>query len=264
MNQNFFWYCRIVGHLLHADFLNLKKEFFNKCIDLLIWVSLTVGAAGFLVASEFNVSGNMGAFFLGGCLASAGLFEVYSRVFLLVNDFESEQTIFYYLNLPIPSWLYIIKNIIYYSLNSALMGLPIIPIGKCILWNQLDLSIVCWWKLLIIYCLSSVLYATMALLFASIVPNIKSMENLWMRIIFPLWFTGGYNNSWQTTFNLSPWLGYIALCNPITYIMEGTRIALLNKQGPISFLECALATTGFIVVSIIWSIIQLKKRLDWV
>ncbi len=263
MNYIFF-YMKIIKHLLHADMLNLKKEFLNKCIDLLIWVGCVVGIAAYLMTAEFGTTNNMGVFFLGSCLASAGLFEVYNRVFMLVNDFESEQTIYYYLNLPIPAWLYMMKNILYYAINSILMGLPIIPIGKVLLWNSLDLARICWGKLLIIYVLAAILYGTIALLLASYIKSLRSMEHLWMRCIFPMWFLGGYNNSWQTTYELSPYLGYAALLNPITYIMEGSRIALLGTEGPISFLWCVSATLLFISLSAVWSLKMLKKRLDFV
>jgi len=263
MNQIFF-YMRIVMHLLHADMLNFKKEFFNKCIDLIIWVGCTVGITGYLIATEFSTTGNIGAFFLASSVASAGLFETYSRVFMLVNDFENEQTVYYYLSLPIPSWLYVIKNMIYYSIHAIVMGLPILPIGKLILWNSFDLSIICWWQLIIIYILTSMLYATLALILASFAPGIRSMDHLWMRIIFPLWFLGGYNNSWQTTYNLSPYLGYASLLNPITYIMEGCRTAILGTTGPITFAHSVGATMIFIILLTSLSIITLKKRLDWV
>ena len=43
------------------------------------------------------------------------------------------------------------------------------------------------------------------------------------RLVFPLWWLGGYTFSWQQAYALSPYFGYAALCNPLLYALEGVR-----------------------------------------
>lgn len=264
MNISFSFYARVVWNLLRADFIHFRSEFLNKCLDLLIWVGITVLATGYLMSAYFKADSQMGAFFLAGCVASVGLFDTYPRVFTLVNDFESEQTIFYYLNLPIPSWMVILKTMIFYTVNSCLLALPILPFGKLMLWNEFSFGTVSWVKLVSIYILTNMFYATVAFLAASFIPNVGKMERLWMRCIFPLWFLGGFNNSWETVNNLSRELGIITLCNPMTYIMEGTREAVLGTTGPLSFGLCIAVIAGCVLLGGFCAIIRLKKRLDFV
>ncbi|PCI73261.1 hypothetical protein COB28_04720 [Candidatus Dependentiae bacterium] len=264
MITSFIAYFPIIKHLLHADFLHFKKEFLNKCIDRLIWMSLIIALKGYFMAAEFNISGNIGLFTLGSALASTGLLEVYYYMFILVQDFEGEQTITYYLNLPLPASLYMIKQIIYYAFRIFVMGLPIIFIGKMLLWNSFDLYAVHWMKLITIFFLSSFLYGSMSLFFASIVPNLQRTKYIFIRFIFPIWFFGGFMHSWITVYKASPILGYLALLNPVTYVMEGTRDALQGTQGALSFSLCIAGIIMFTILSTCISLYKLKKRLDWV
>ena len=257
-------YLPILKHLLHADFLHFKKEFLHKCIDRLIWMSLSITCRGYLMSAEFNTTGNMGLFTLGSALACTGLLEVYYYMFILVQDFEGDQTITYYLSLPLPASLYMIKQIIYYAFRIFAMGPPIIFIGKILLWNSFDLYAVHWFQLIAIFFLSSFLYGSMSLFFASIVPNIEKTKHIYLRFILPILFFGGSMYSWITMYKASPILGYMALLNPVTYVMEGTRNALQGTPGALSFSCCIAGIVIFTSLSTCISLYKLKKRLDWV
>ena len=87
---------------------------------------------------------------------------------------------------------------------------------------------------------------------------------LWVRIVFPLWFLGGFEFSWNSVHLIAPKLSYLLLLNPIIYMTEGVRAALLGQDGMISFWICCLVLSVMFVGVGYWSFKALKKRLDFV
>ncbi len=264
MSISLSFYLQVIKNLLRADFIDFKSAFFHKCIDLSIWIGINLCVTGYLMTAQFGIAADFGVFMLAGCLASAGLVETYPRVFTIVNDFESEQSIFYYLTLPIPPQFIILKTIIFYTLSSSLMALPILPLGKLILWDSFDLGKIAVLPLILIFLLSNLFYAVTAFVCASFIPNVGQMERLWTRIIFPLWFLGGFQFSWYALYSVAPKLGYFALLNPITYIMAGTRTALNGNPEVIPFWVCVVAILLFTMFGYLVAVKRLKRRLDFV
>src|ERR1700721_736051 len=98
------FYFMVSKQLIHADLTIFKQIFFDKFIDLTIWVVLSIVVMGYIMPF-FGLSHDYGTFQLGGVIAAAGLFELFSNVVELVADFEGDRVINYSLTLPIPSWL---------------------------------------------------------------------------------------------------------------------------------------------------------------
>ena len=170
----------------------------------------------------------------------------------------------YNLILPIPSWIVILSKVVFFSINAAVMALCIIPLGKLILLNKLVLFNISFFKLFLLIICASIFYASLIIWLASIVDDISKIGNIWLRIIFPLWFMGGFQFSWASMNVVVPWLSYINLLNPITYITESTRAAILGQSGYINFWICLLAISFFSLASLILGISNLKRRLDFV
>lgn len=238
--------------------------FLDKFIDLTIWISLTTVVTAYILP-YFGLTSDFGVFQLGGLIAAAGLFELgNSNVVDLVSDFEGDRVISYNLTLPIPSWLAIVSKAGYYFIVYTILSLLMLPIGKLCLWNQLDLAIVHYPKLILSIFSLSLFYASFALWVASIVPNIAKMGQVWSRFIFPLWFLGGFQFSWMASYKTIPLLAIANLINPMIYITEAVRVTLLGQEGFINFWVCLIAILFFATLCMYMGVIRLKKRLDFV
>src|SRR5438552_2983174 len=99
-------------YLLATDAHLFKKLIKDKLINLCIWVASSALIATY-VLPFFGMSHNYGAFLLVGLCASAGLFEVFPSVAKLVDDIHGDQIILYQMTLPLPSWLVILRLMIY-------------------------------------------------------------------------------------------------------------------------------------------------------
>jgi len=263
--HKYLFYANVCWQLLRTDFVELKKTFFDQMINLSIWVLCTLVVMGYLTKAQFNIADpNFGVFNLAACVASAGLFEVYPRSFAFIADQEGPQVMSFYTTLPIPTPLVFITKIAYWLINTLLRGVILLPLGKLVLWNSFSLSQVHWFQLILIFVLGNLFYSAFTLFVASIVPSMALMENVWIRWIFPLWFLGGFQFSWYSLYDLAPTLAYINLLNPVVYVMEGTRVALMGQEGSLPFWLCVLMLVLASVIAAYIGIKRLMKRLDCV
>lgn len=219
--------------------------------------------SGYLMQS-FGLSDNFGPFQLGGIIASVGIFELYGNAVTFVSDLEGDRTIAYYLTLPTHTATVLCSHIFYYSTIGIIMSFTSLPLAKLILWNRLDLAAISWIKLSIFVVLINTFCATATLLASALIPSMDKFDILWTRVMFPLWFLGGYSFSWYSTYSTAPKLAYLMLLNPIIYMSEGMRSALLGQEGLINFWVCCFVLIVMFVVIGIWSFKALKKRLDFV
>ena len=263
MKKSVFFYLSIFKQLLVEELVIFRETFGDKIINLSIWVSITAGIFGYIMPA-FGLAADYGSFQLAGLIASAGLFEIFPSVMMLVSDIEGDRVISYQLTLPLPSWLILIKKITYYALNALSLSLCVMPIGKLVLWNQFDLTQIRIIPFLLMVITSSIFYGTLTLWLASKVQNMSKIGNVWMRFIFPIWFLGGFQFSWGVLYKMYPIFAYINLLNPMTYVMEGMRAALLGQQEFLSVWLCILALIIFSILSGWRATIKLKQRLDFV
>jgi len=261
INKHF--YFNVFKNLLKIDLKLFVEIIWNKIIDLFIWVTCMILIMGY-VMPLLGLANGYGVFQLAGLVASAGLFEVEPSVMSLVSDFEGDRLISYQLILPVTSLLIFIKIITNYALSAIILGLCVVPMGKLVLWNQFDLTQINIIQFALMLIMSGIFYGIFILWISSLCKNVSKVGNVWMRFIFPLWFLGGFQFSWNVLYKLVPKLAYVDLLNPMTYIMEGMRAALLGQTGYISVWFCIAALSIFIMIFSWIAIIRLKKRLDYV
>lgn len=257
-------YFNVCKNLIAIDLIIFKQMFIDKFIDLSIWVVLTTLVTAYIMP-YFGLAADFGVFQLGGIIAAAGLFEMgNSNVVDLVSDFEGDRVISFDLTLAIPSWLALASKVAYYFIIYTILALLMLPIGKLCLWNQFDLLSINYPKLILAIFAINFFYASFALWITSRVPNMAKMGQVWMRFIFPMWFLGGFQFSWMASYKTIPSFALANLINPMIYITEAVRVALLGQEGFINFWLCLLAIVFFAAVSFYFGITSLKKRLDFI
>lgn len=256
-------YFSVFKELICSDLVIFRQTLVDKCIDLTIWVVLTILVTSYIMP-YFGLAADFGMFQLGGVLAAIGLFEVYSSAVDLVSDFEGDRIINYRLTLPIPSWLAILSKAAYFFIVYSVLTILMVPIGKLCLWNQFDLMQVNYLKFPLAIIFQNAYYACFGLWAGSVIANMSKLGSVWARFIFPMWFMGGFQFSWQALHAVSPVVAYVNLINPMIYITESTRASMLGQTGYINFWLCLLAIGVFIIACFALALRNLRKRLDFV
>lgn len=256
-------YFNVYKELIAADLNGTRKNLIDKMINVSIWLTITLIIFSYLMQS-FGLSADFGVFQFGSIVASMGLFEMFPSAVRLLSDFENEKTINYNLTLPIPSWVALLAKVTFYAINALVLAVCVIPLGKIILWNKLNLMAIAWPKLIILVLLSSFFYGTLTLWLASMIPDMSQISNVWMRCIFPLWFLGGFQFSWAVLHKTIPAAAYVDLLNPIVYITEASRSTVLGQEGFINYWICLGAIGILTVLFLFFANRNLKKRLDFV
>jgi ABC-type polysaccharide/polyol phosphate export permease len=143
-----------------------------------------------------------------------------------------------------------------------MLGLCVLPAGKLILGDMFALSQVNIVKFLLIVLILSLFYGALATFVATRIYNMSKIGNVWQRFVFPMWFLGCYQFSWQSLYQAFAPLAYLNFLNPLTYAMEGTRAAVLGQNGFLNYWLCLGMLIFFWLLFVRLGIAALKKRLD--
>lgn len=252
---------RVFGLLLWRDLLSFFRDYRGHLFNCLIWITSGVGVHVYLLP-EFGLSKDFGTFILASSVASLSFFEVMLNAEFFVADLEGANQISYDLTLPISHAMVFLQRATLFCIRALLLSIVVIPIGKIMFWSRIDLSNFVIWKFILIFLISNIMYGFIGLWLISFIQELEKVVNVWLRIFFPLWFWGGYQFSWQSMFEVSNYLGYVVLANPVIYVIEGTRAAVIGQQGAINFWICLIAASFFCCVFAWRGITLLKRRLD--
>ncbi|MCK4650683.1 ABC transporter permease [Candidatus Babeliales bacterium] len=263
MNKKLKSYLKLLLQLLKTDFIILKKNIFNSIINIFISISLLLFVFAYIYP-QLGMTKFFGPLFVVSAMVSFCIFEIWATTADFISDLEGNKTISYPLTLPIPSWLYFVKLAIYYACKTMISTAIIIPLGKLLLLNRMDLSHFSPIKFLIIFVNINIFAGFLSLFISGVTKNISNIRRVWTRFLFPLWFLGCADFPWKIAYKFSPKFSYILLINPITSAMEGIRTAVLGQSRFINFWLCFLILSIFTFIFGFLGIKKLKKRLDFV
>lgn len=261
MNKAAYWY--VAYQLFVTDYKMARQVIVSKIIDISIWISCSLFVNAYLLP-KFGIAPEFGMVTFGGMLASAGIFEGYTSIIMLVGDLSTTKITYYYATLPLPTWMMLARMIISNACLYTLLALSFLPFGKLLLWNTFDLSMVNWFHLVIVLFVSNMFYGAFTLFTTSFIDGIYQMGSIWSRFIFPMWFLGGFCFSWMSLYLTSKPLAYISLLNPIIYISESYRSAIMGPEGWLNFWLCIVMTALFAIAAAWIGIKRLKKRCDFI
>ncbi len=252
---------QILKQLLIRSFIIYKPQFKDKILNGLIFSSLNTIVFAYIMP----VAGlkNFGPFILFSMTGTWGFFSTINNIAKLITDITDEgSNLTYELTLPIPQWMIFAKYALDNAYQAFIITLLILPIGKLLLWNQCSFEHFSFFKFYFILLVACIFFGFFSVLMSSLTENIYKLDNIWLRIIFPMWFLGCFQFSWKTLYSISPTLAYINLLNPLTYALEGSRAAALDPNLSLPYWPCVLALVfasglfGYIGIA------KLKQRLD--
>jgi len=256
-------YNHIFWQLFKADLAVFQQTFWDKLLNAMIWASTVVAITGYIMPA-FGLSVEFGAFQAVGVVVSMSGFEVYPQLANFISDIDGDRHVNYLLTLPIPGWLLLVKMACFYTLNALLMAFAALVTSKLILLSRFNMSTIHLGKMILAFIVINAFFGFFTLWMVSLTKSILTMENTMMRVMYPLWFLGGFQFSWHVLHSMSPSLAYINLLNPYIYSFEGMRAATLGQEGYLNYWMCMAVLSAFTLVCGWWGIERLKKRLDFI
>ena len=263
MSMSIFRFTDIFCKLVKTQFYIASRQLFGNAANLYIWAFCSLVIMGY-VMQQFGLASDYGCFQLATVLGTVGLFQVYGNSFRAMVDFEGDRHIGYYLTLPVIPSVVWCSMICTYTLIGIILTILMLPLGKLLLFNSFSLAQVSWIKFAIILVLANIFFGVFTIAVTAHVGAMSKMENVWSRFIFPLWFLGGFQFSWASIYGLSQPLAYALLCNPILFVMEGMRAALLGQGDCLPWGVCCLVLCGFTIIGWIYAQYKMKRLLDYV
>ncbi len=246
--------------LIWRDMVVFLPGFNGRLINGALWAGITIIVFQYIGFGDASIS--LGLFMACANAISWGFFEVMENVSRLISDLQGERSITYALTLPLPQWMVFFRIAISNALQGMAIAIFILPMAKVLLWNNFCLDQMCLYKFLIIFVLSHLFYGFFSLWLASMVKNLEAIGDVWMRVVFPLWFLGGYQFTWASFVAKSPALAYLNLLNPLLYCMEGVRAAVMGQEGYLPFWWCCAALVFFTTLVGTVGTIKMKQKLD--
>lgn len=240
-----------------------SKIFWDDFLNKIIWITCSLAISAY-IWPHIGVSKTFGYFIALGSIVSCSFWDAWGVTAQFVSDLEANRVVVYYLTLPLPAWLFFVKQMAFYAIRSMIPSFLIIPICKLILWNTFDISQLHIPKFIIIFVLTNIFCATLSLLMTSMVKGMYAIDNVSVRFLFPLWFFGGSQFAWQTLYEVSPIIAYLDLANPLLYAMEGMRGAFLGQQNFLPFWLCVMMLLFFSLFCWYIAYRVLVRRLDCV
>lgn len=252
---------RIFCALIRRDIKVFSSELIDTIIDGIVLIfteTLTYGA--FLplmgmpatdIAAMYIGSIVFILFFLGENLSISHVF-----------DLRYERFIDYQLILPISRpWLFA-HFVASFVIQTALISSLLLIFGLLLLGNKFAVISPHWLLLIIVYFLSLIFFGLFFLLLSFITHFEWFMDNVWPRILSPLYAFGCTVFIWNKVEELSPAIAKLCLLNPLTYISEGLRAAAIGGQTFISLWICIPVISISIIALSYLLMYGINKTLD--
>ncbi|MFC5995044.1 ABC transporter permease [Pseudonocardia hispaniensis] len=219
---------------------------------LLVFV-VVLGRGGF-------VSPDYGSIMLPGLLAMNAMFAALQAVaFPLVFEFSWSREIEDRLLAPMPIPLVAVEKIVYAALRGIVASVLMVPIGLLMVdahWPASGIG-----PALVMVVLGALLGATMGMVIGTAVPP-RRINVLFAVIFTPLMFTGSVQYPWNSLADLR-WFQVISALNPLTYVSEGVRAALVPQVPHLPLWLCVVvAATSVLVLALLGIRGFLRRALD--
>ncbi len=169
----------------------------------------------------------------------------------LVGEIGHEREINDRVLAPLPVSLVALEKILYGALEGLLAGLVVFPIAAVIPATPLSLDPT-WAVLLTVVPLACVASAALGLALGTALEP-RSLTFLFNIVLLPLTMLGGLFYPWADLETI-PWLQVAVLVNPLTYMSEGLRAALVTDVPHLPllavYLPLAVFAIGFAVLGV--------------
>lgn len=248
--------------LIARDIKVLKRRLNSLIVDGLILVCVTVLVFGYLLPLLGMSTTLIAPIFLGNSLSFFLASLGYNFATRMVYDLKFDHFIDYFLTLPLPKrWLfaYFLTSFI---IETALVTLPLVTLGIILLGKNFGPINGSFITFLAVYFFVLLFWALFFLGSSFTCSYQWFKNNMWARRIMPLFVLSPAFFTYKTVTTFMPRFSTIMLCNPLTYLVEGLRVALL---GGTDYLPLPMCLMGIFVALLCMSLrlyYGIHKRLD--
>lgn len=249
--------------LLYKEVVVFKSDHLRVVTNGFIWFTSVLVPVMFFLPS-IGLPSNYSQLMVPAGVVSWGLFDIISNATSMMSDILGDRVIEHELILPLPQWAVFVKVACANAYCSFVSAIIMLPFGMFIVtWGTgFYFSNFCFLKSILMLTLSCLFFGFLGLFATSFMAKVSDVRNLWMRVLFPLWYMGGFHNNWSTIYKSSPLFAHVMLLNPLMYATEGMRAAVLGQEGYINFWYCfGILTLSTLVCGAV-AIMRLQKRLD--
>lgn len=249
--------------LLQTDLALWGKNIISKSVDVIIW-GMIVCLVNVYIMPAFGTSSFFILIQAVGLIVGANGAEIFGQVFRMVSDFENEKYISYELTLPVSSWIIFMRLITLYTINGLFLCVLMLPVLKLVMGGLLPLTPLCvLWVVLALIPINA-FFATFTLLLVGFVSSVARCGSIMTRVLFPLWFLGGFSFSYKIAHSIAQNYAYLMLLSPYTYATEMLRAIILGSDQFISIEICLFVLITLTLLFGMIGIMRIKKRLDYV
>jgi ABC-2 type transport system permease protein len=262
MMHKFMRNARVFVSFMYRDFYVQKQQLLDHFINYsLIYPGLYIFCFAYLQTQiYFHGNAQTGAIvFAGTCLIPL-LLMTFHISFDLLFDLEKNHHTDYQITALDPRLL-LVEQILFSSLFTFFIIAPFFPIARIFASSLIDLSHIQWPSLFCILYLGSLCFSAYHKLAATII-TVKKISMFWTRVNYVLLILGGFWIPLHVFTSFSPILGFLIRLNPIVYLTEGLRQAIIGGTRFLPFIECATALTVLSIVFTLLSFHFFKKRVD--
>ncbi|MFP5019997.1 ABC transporter permease [Pseudonocardia phyllosphaerae] len=208
----------------------LAQTLIQPFFFLLVFV-VVLGRGGF-------VSAGYGSIMLPGLIALNAMFGALQAVTLpLVFELSWTREIDDRLLAPMPVWSVAVEKVVFAALRGLLAALLMVPIG--VLMVDVDWPVSGLLPAFGAVVLGALVGASVGLFLGTAVPA-RRINILFAVVFAPIMFTGSVQYPWPTLADL-PWFQVLSALNPLTYVSEGIRAALVPQVPHMPPWACVVA-----------------------
>jgi ABC-2 type transport system permease protein len=215
--------------ILGRDLYVTGRELPVFIIQMVLQPFFIVFVFGKVLTSLGFAQGDYGTVLLPGTIAlTVVLTALQSTALPLVIEFSFTKEIEDRLLAPLPTGLVAIEKIVFSALRGLTAGIVMFPVGWLVLGSlRFDVQPL---GLVVFLILGALAGAAMGLLLGTAVPP-NRINIIFAVVLTPLLFTGASQYPWAQLDSL-PWFQVVTLFNPLTYMSEGMRAALIPNLVP--------------------------------
>ncbi len=188
---------------------------------------------------------------------TATLTGLQSTSFPLVIDFSWTKEIEDRLLAPMPIAWVAVEKIVYAAMRALIAAAVMFPVGVIVLgsipWRASGVPL-----LIAILLLGSLVGSALGMVLGTFVPPTR-LNVVFALVLTPLLFTGCSQYPWPSLSHLE-WFKWLTTINPLTYISEGMRAALVPSVPHMASWVCLLMSVLFLIVLTVVGIIGFRRR----
>jgi ABC-type multidrug transport system permease subunit len=255
-----------ISYLLQRSIIIMKQTLPDKIINHLFWVILNTVIFNYIMpqAPSIGINAEYGIFIALSMPASAAFFGAINCMYGLLYDVTTEgSNLRYELTLPIPQYLIFVKYGVEIGIQTFIAASTLFPVIYLLLINQLPFYPLGIIKFYIALLATSIFGGFFSVFIVSVAQDMfQGLDNVWIRIVFPVWFLGCFQFSWNDLYTINTWVAYLDLLNPLTYALEASRASIIPSGSVLNFWVCIAALLIFASIFGYIGIHRLMKRMD--